>query len=172
MILREATLKDIDLLSYWDTKPHVIDCGGADDAMEWRFEFTRGADWQFIAIAEEQGRPIGVLQIINPAREITRYWGEIENRFRAIDIWIGEESDLGKGYGEEMMRLALIYCFDQDAVEAVLIDPLLRNHRAIKFYERLGFRHVEERRFGEDDCAVMTMTREDWKESDLCRNLT
>jgi RimJ/RimL family protein N-acetyltransferase len=53
---------------------------------------------------------------------------------RAIDIWIGEESDLGRGYGTEMMRLALDRCFADQAVKAVLLDPLTRNTRAHRFY--------------------------------------
>jgi len=30
---------------------------------------------------------------------------------RAVDIWIGEEGDLGRGHGTIIMRLALARCF-------------------------------------------------------------
>jgi aminoglycoside 6'-N-acetyltransferase len=40
------------------------------------------------------------------------------------------------------------------AAAAVLIDPLASNTRAHRFYGRLGFRFVERRRFGQDDCFV------------------
>ena len=73
---------------------------------------------------------------------------------RAIDIWIGQESDLGKGYGTEMMKLAIARCFSESVVKAILVDPLARNTRAHKFYENLGFRFVESRQFAEDDCFV------------------
>jgi ribosomal protein S18 acetylase RimI-like enzyme len=62
---------------------------------------------------------------------------------RAIDIWIGEAADLGRGYGTRMMRHALERCFADPAVKAVLIDPLASNTRARRFYERLGFRCIE-----------------------------
>jgi aminoglycoside 6'-N-acetyltransferase len=42
---------------------------------------------------------------------------------------------------------------------AIVIDPLASNVRAIRFYERLGFKPVERRRFGEDDCLVMRLER-------------
>lgn len=42
---------------------------------------------------------IGVIQVIDPAGEETQYWGNIGEGYRAIDIWIGEAEDLGKGYG-------------------------------------------------------------------------
>lgn len=81
---------------------------------------------------------------------------------RAIDIWIGEAGNLGKGYGTEMMRLALARCFAVPEVEAVLIDPLASNVRAHRFYERMGFRFVERRRFGMDDCFVYRLERDLW----------
>jgi aminoglycoside 6'-N-acetyltransferase len=80
---------------------------------------------------------------------------------RAVDLWIGDEADLGKGYGTRMMELALARCFAGPSVSAVLIDPLASNHRAHRFYERLGFRFVERRRFGKDDCFVYRLDRAD-----------
>jgi aminoglycoside 6'-N-acetyltransferase len=41
---------------------------------------------------------------------------------RAIDIWIGEETDLGKGYGTKMMQLVIARCFSNPTVMAILID--------------------------------------------------
>jgi aminoglycoside 6'-N-acetyltransferase len=40
-----------------------------------------------------------------------------------------------------------------------VIDPLASNVRAIRFYERLGFRAIERRMFGADDCLVMRLER-------------
>jgi aminoglycoside 6'-N-acetyltransferase len=37
-----------------------------------------------------------MIQIIDPAQEETHYWGDVEAELRAIDIWIGEESDLDR----------------------------------------------------------------------------
>lgn len=73
---------------------------------------------------------------------------------RAIDIWIGEESDLGKRYGMQMMRLALARCFADPTVTAVLVDPLVSNTRVHRFHERLGFQCTDRRQFGDDDCLV------------------
>jgi aminoglycoside 6'-N-acetyltransferase len=83
--------------------------------------------------------------------------------FRAIDIWIGSENDLGKGYGTEIMRQSLERCFSNPEVMQVLIDPLSSNVRAIKFYEKLGFRYVEDRKFGDSDCKVYSISRAAWE---------
>jgi aminoglycoside 6'-N-acetyltransferase len=61
-----------------------------------------------------------------------------------------------------MMRLALERCFADGAVKAVLVDPLARNIRAQRFYERLGFVPVERRMFGTDDCVVYRLERPAW----------
>lgn len=160
--LRAATPADAPLLRRWDEEPHVVQSDPNDD-WNWEVELPRNPDWRELLIAEVAGRPVGFLQIIDPAREDSHYWGAVPANLRAIDIWIGEAADLGKGYGTEMMRLALARCFADPAVTAVLIDPLASNVRAIRFYERLGFRAIGPRRFGEDDCLVHELSRADWQ---------
>jgi len=113
-------------------------------------------------IAEDGGRPIGFVQIIDPAKEESRYWGDITGGFRALDIWIGEESDLGQGYGTVMMEQILALCFEDTSVIGVLVDPLADNTRSHRFYERFGFQFAERRQFGRDDCFVYLLSRDDW----------
>ncbi len=161
--LRPATIADLALLQHWDEQPHVVESDPNDD-WEWETELLRDPDWREQLIAELDGRPIGFVQIIDPVREETHYWGDVPDNLRAIDIWIGEAEDTGKGYGSEMMRLALRHCFADPAVEAVLIDPLASNTAAHRFYERLGFRFVERRQFGEDDTFVYRLERADFRD--------
>jgi len=161
MRLRPAGPADLALLQRWDEAPHVVASDPNDD-WGWETELARSPDWREQLIAELDGRPIGFVQIIDPAREESHYWGACEANLRAVDIWLGEEADLGRGYGTIIMRLALQRCFADPAVTAVIIDPLASNTRARRFYERLGFRFVERRWFGADDCAVYRLERRDW----------
>ncbi|MBF2016645.1 MAG: acetyltransferase [Rivularia sp. T60_A2020_040] len=160
--LRPATFDDLELLRHWDEQPHVIASDPNDD-WGWEVELKRTPDWREQLIAIEGDRPIGFIQIIDPAREDSHYWGDVTANLRAIDIWIGEETDLGKGYGTKMMQMAIDQCFADSAVTAILIDPLANNTRAHRFYERLGFNFVEQRWFGDDDCFVYQLSRADWK---------
>ncbi len=146
----------------WDQNQHVIDSDPNDD-WNWEYELTRTPTWREQLVAEIDGRPIGVIQIIDPALEESKYWGDCEKNLRAIDVWIGEKSDLGRGLGTEMMRLAINRCFDDPEVKAVIIDPLYENRSARRFYEKLGFIFLERRRFGHDDCAVYRLDRTNWK---------
>jgi aminoglycoside 6'-N-acetyltransferase len=165
--LRSATISDLELLQHWDQQAHVIAADPNDD-WGWEVELSRNPDWREQLIAEFQGRAIGFIQIIDPAREESHYWGDVSADLRAIDIWIGEETDLGKGYGTIMMQLALARCFADPAVMAVLVDPLADNTSAHRFYERLGFRWVEQRRLGDDNCLVYRLNRGDWPLNTNC----
>jgi len=159
--LRSATPADLLLLKHWDEQPHVMKSD--PDDWNWEEELHRQPIWREQLIAEQNGRPIGFIQIIDPAEEETHYWGNIAQHLRAIDIWIGEKEDLGQGYGTQMMRLAIERCFKDREVKAILIDPLASNTRAHRFYERLGFEFVEQRTFGEDACYVYQLLRRAWE---------
>jgi aminoglycoside 6'-N-acetyltransferase len=156
--LRPATPSDVALLRHWDEQPHVMASDPNDD-WQWETEIGREREWRQQLIAEIDGRPMGYLEIIDPAREDLHYWGDVPGDLRAIDIWIGEAADLGRGYGTEMMRLAIVRCFADPSVSAILVDPLASNTAAHRFYERLGFRWVERRQFGADDCFVYRLER-------------
>ena len=159
--LRNASIKNLELLKYWDTMQHVID-SDPDDDWNWEVELERDPEWREQLIAELNGNPIGFIQIIDPYHEETHYWGDIEQNKRAIDIWIGEKFNLNKGYGTQMMKIAIRKCFRSSNVDEVLIDPLKSNTDAHRFYERLGFEFIEERVFNDSACYVYGLRRKNY----------
>lgn len=171
IILRPAVEADIPTLKAWDREAHVIsattDDPEADEAHEgvtWEDEIAMQSEVYRYLIAELDGRPIGAMQIIDPHLEPTHYWGECAPNQWALDIWIGRAADLGRGYGEAMMKQAFALCFADPAVTGILIDPLVSNTRAHAFYQRLGFMPVEERLFHEEDlCLVHHLSRSEWE---------
>ena len=169
--LRPATFDDIPLLAQWDLDPDVIGATTSEEGatiafggIDWHEELTADSPVSYHLIAEVNGRPIGAMQICDPHEEPTHYWGEVAPNLRAVDIWIGDPVDRGRGYGTDMMRLAHEVCFAQPTVEAIVIDPLVTNTRAIHFYEQLGYRRVHERAFEDDLCLVMRLTREQYRQ--------
>ncbi|MEQ1912873.1 MAG: GNAT family N-acetyltransferase [Vicinamibacterales bacterium] len=172
LCLRRATLEDVAVLEQWDADPDVIAATSDDESTErafggldWREELSLDSEVSYHLIAEVDGRPVGAMQICDPHVEPTHYWGDISPNLRAVDIWIGAERDRNKGYGREMMRRAHDRCFADPDVTAIVIDPLASNTRAIAFYHRLGYVTVEPRCFGDDDCLVLTLTRDAWLET-------
>lgn len=168
--LREATIDDLALLRRWDEAPQVVDADPNDD-WAWETELLRRPDWRRQLIAEVDGRPIGFMELADPARADDRYWADwlaahpayAATRSCAIDIWIGEPDALGQGHGTRMLDEALALSFADAAVGAILLDPLVSNTRARALYARLGFADVGPWRFGDDDCRVMRLARADWR---------
>ena len=169
--LRPASLADVPLFERWDRKPHVIaatsddpDAAFAFEGAVWADEICNDDQASAYFVAEVDGRPIGAMQVIDPALEQTHYWGtDCAPNQRAMDIWIGEDDCLGKGYGTQMMSIAIDAAFAEPLVEAVIIDPLASNTAAHRFYERLGFKFVGPRDFGPDHCHIYELTRADWR---------
>ncbi len=157
--LRPATPSDLSLLRRWQCQPHVFAAVGDNNDWSWETELRRSPAWREQLIAEVDGRPVGFVQIIDPAMEDSKYWGCIAPGHRAIDLWIGEHADLGRGCGTQMMQQAIARSFADPTVTAVLVDPLARNRPAHRFYERLGFEFVIGRRFGDESCFVYRLTR-------------
>jgi RimJ/RimL family protein N-acetyltransferase len=57
-----------------------------------------------------------------------------------VGIGIGEPSDRGRGYGTDTMRLVLRYAFAELNLARVSLEALAHNTRAIRSYEKAGFR--------------------------------
>lgn len=168
--LRPATPTDAALLHAWDREPHVIravtDDPTAEEAFidaDWEQEIREQSPVSYFLIGEENGRPVGAMQVIDPHLEPTHYWGEIEPNLRALDIWLGPADALGRGIGTAMMTQAIDTCFADPEVTAIVIDPLASNPDAHRFYQRLGFRPLEQRLFGPDDCLVHRLERTEWE---------
>jgi aminoglycoside 6'-N-acetyltransferase len=155
------TIDDVPLLVRWDDDPDVAAAlgGRGADWYDWPTELLRDVPWRELLIAEEDGRPIGFVQLIDAGEEESHYWGESEPGTWALDIWIGSPGDRGRGLGSEAMELAVRRAFDQHDAETVVIDPAVDNHRAIAFYEQLGFERVGVRELGDDECVVMRRLR-------------
>jgi aminoglycoside 6'-N-acetyltransferase len=172
--LRDATTDDAALLEFWDSKEHVQLHSGAPEfnAVDWYLELSQGeaVPWQTNLVAEVNGIPIGYIAILDPVLEQTRYWGDEycagykANELAAIDIWIGEENYLNQGYGTAMMRTAIeLYCFRNNVTKEIIIDPMVNNVAAHRFYQRLGFRPENKTHFfGPDCCLVHRLSRKDY----------
>ncbi|MBX2836305.1 MAG: acetyltransferase [Gammaproteobacteria bacterium] len=166
--IRLALVDDVPQLYRWDEKPHVqkavSNSGTIGFDANWEEELGVRDDGTEFFIAEVNSEPIGAMQVINPATEQSHYWGAVAPNLRAIDIWIGEEEFIGRGFGSRMMTFAIEHCFADPSVSAILIDPLSNNTEAHRFYERLGFEFMERRQFDdESDCFVFRLTRDVWK---------
>ena len=66
-----------------------------------------------------------------------------------LDIIIGDSKDMGKGYGTDALKTLAKYLFDNFDVSKVWIEARANNPRAIRAYEKAGFK--KEALFGKAD---------------------
>ena len=155
---RQVSIDDLDLLRSWDESPHAIAAGVND--WDWETDLVRFPDWRLQLIVEMQGKALAFLQIIDPFMEDSKYWHPIPPNYRAIDIWIGPSQNLNRGLGSKIMKQAIESCFLNKKVKAIVIDPLKRNTRAIRFYKRLGFVFLEDRIMQNEEIEVLILNRQ------------
>jgi len=85
----------------------------------------------FIIVLREGDRPIGeagLLRMFPP-------W-----RTTDLSLIIGEEDAWGKGYGTEVILLLLNHAFGCLGLHRVAVGVVGFNERAIRFYEKVGFK--------------------------------
>lgn len=86
-----------------------------------------------IELGESGGPLIGAIQLVEELGE--------EYRHAGIDLFIGTAWQ-GRGLGSEAIRAAIDFLFQTRKHHRITIDPAADNQRAIRSYERLGFRRV------------------------------
>lgn len=137
----------VHLLASWLRRPHVAEWWGtADTAEALRDDYlVNPGDPPLVRgyIATLDGRPLGFIQSYVVKGAGGGWWeDETDPGARGIDQFLAEASDLGKGLGTLMVRTFVERLFADPAVTKVQTDPDPRNARAIRSYEKAGFRRL------------------------------
>ena len=143
------TPADIPMLNEWLHRPHVAEWWGeqSTDAELHTQYFTPdpGAPGTRYYIAWRAGRPIGFIQSYIPAEEHGEWWPDVKDQsIRGIDQLLADADQLGKGVGTAMVRAFVERIFADPSVTRIQTDPSPANARAIRCYEKAGFRRVGE----------------------------
>lgn len=64
----------------------------------------------------------------------------VENQVATLFIGLGNESERGKGYGKEAMKLLLEYGFNELSFHRIQLNVIEFNDGAIALYEKSGFK--------------------------------
>jgi aminoglycoside 6'-N-acetyltransferase len=143
---------------WWDEPPTSI------DQLEGKYvPRIDGSEKVYGYIAEYSGEPFGFLQWYRLATEPDHVAvGLVDPGAAAIDLYIGEDRFLHRGYGPIMIRAFLrTVVFAEPDVTACAIDPDVRNTAAISAYRKVGFRDVGVRYSQQEqaDALVMVLDR-------------
>jgi RimJ/RimL family protein N-acetyltransferase len=141
---------DLPMLHEWLSRPHV--------AQWWTPTPTRaevdteygaiidGTDPTRVWIAQMDGAPIGYIQSYRPVDTHDDGWwlDEHDEGVRGIDQFLANEAQLGQGIGTALVRAFVAQLFEDPIVTRIQTDPSPANGRAIRCYEKAGFRAVRE----------------------------
>ena len=96
-------------------------------------ELAAGGDGSVRLVVEAGGEVAGMIQ----------FHEELEPDFRhaGIDIFLAGDSH-GQGLGADAVRTLARHLFEERGHHRLTIDPAAANERAIRCYERVGFRRV------------------------------
>lgn len=147
--LRQLTRDDIPMLREWLARPHVAEWWDEqldeDELRAVYFTPDPDAPGTRYYIAWRDGRPIGYIQSYVPAEEHGEWWQDVTDpSIRGIDQFLANEDDLGKGIGTAMVRAFADFLYSDPTVTRIQTDPSPANARAIRCYEKAGFRRIAE----------------------------
>lgn len=117
------------------------------------------SDYHFVACLVDDGRPIGTVGLHRVDRE---------NGKAEFGISIGEKDVWNRGYGTEALRAVCDFGFGALRLERIELEVYEHNPRAIRSYEKAGFRHegrLRHAHFSEGqhfDVLVMALLRDEW----------
>ena len=168
LYLRPAERSDLPLFVRWfadaETARHLALRAPFSLAMEEKWfnqvvEAQGKNQYHFVICLLPDGRPIGAADL----RDI-----DLENGKAEFGISIGEKAEWSKGYGTEALNAICDFGFGALRLERIYLDVYADNARAIRSYEKAGFRQEGRKRnahFGEgrhSDVLVMALLRDEW----------
>ena len=150
LTFRSLTRDDLPLLRAWLQRPHVAEWWGTvPTELELEAEYgpvIDGATPHRASVCLRDGVPVGFIQSYTPVATHAEGWwlDEHDPGVRGIDQFLVNADQLGQGLGTTMIRAYVAALFADDDVTRVQTDPSPENARAIRCYEKSGFRAVGE----------------------------
>lgn len=169
---RKLQSEDMSLMYKWLNEPHVHEWYDKDKDNSLT-EVAKRYDPKihgeeptdcYIVLYEDQ--PVGYIQtyMVNNWPEFGEYVG-YDDHTASIDLFIGEISFLGKGFGSLLLKKFLKeIVFSNSKVTTCIIGPEPANKRGIHSYEKVGFKYVKTVQVGgePDPTYIMELKKEDF----------
>lgn len=148
-VFRPLTAKELPLLHEWLRRPHIAavwaPTPSEDELREHFLSHPQDPSFPRAYIAYFDDEPTGFIQSYVAACAGDGWWpDERDPGVVGIDQFLADESRLNRGLGTAMVRAFVEKLFEDAATIRVQTDPSPTNPRAIRCYEKAGFRRVGE----------------------------
>lgn len=157
---RSVEPDDLPLLAEWLRHPHVAEWWDDPDASLAEIREAMESVETEPLIVELDGQPIAYIQSYDPHLEDGHPYQDQPFGTLGMDISIGPPELVGKGHGSTIVRQFTDMLFEEGAPR-VVIDPHPDNLRAIRAYEKAGFRAFDRRTTVFGPAVMMARDAED-----------
>ncbi len=145
---RPLRMTDLPLLHEWLCRPHVAEWWSPTPSLEEVEEdfgpLINESSTTKPCIVLFDGTPSGYIQSYVARGSGDGWWeDEQDPGVRGIDQFLAHGDQLGQGLGTAMVRAFVQYLFSDPTVSRIQTDPAPENDRAIRCYEKAGFRATE-----------------------------
>jgi aminoglycoside 6'-N-acetyltransferase-1b/aminoglycoside 6'-N-acetyltransferase-2 len=166
--LRPMTDDDIPMLHDWLARPHIARWWRGHEQRQATLDETR-AQYRAEVLANERVTPyiamlgddaIGYAQSYVALASGDGWWeDETDPGVRGIDQSLARPELLGKGLGTKLASALVELLFSDPGVTTIQTDPSPDNPRAIRCYEKAGFRKVKMVTTPDGPAVYMVRTR-------------
>lgn len=169
---RPLTDADLFLLHTWINRAHVAEWWDApvtfDDVVAEYGAGQRDEARVRAFIAHDSTQPIGFIQSYVALGAGDGWWeDETDPGVRGIDQFLADPHTLNQGLGTAMVRTFLMQLFADPQVTRIQTDPTPDNARAIRCYEKAGFRRAGDVNTPDGLALLMVCDRADWHASQV-----
>ena len=141
---RPVVPRDLSMLRGWLEQPHVAEWwGDVDEELAQIADAIDSISTEPL-IVELDGRPIAYLQSYDPHLEDDHPYQDQPFGTLGLDLTIGDPALTGIGHGSSIVRQFTDQLF-AEGVPRVIIDPDPANARAVRAYEKAGFKAFDTR---------------------------
>ena len=148
--LRLMTMQDLPMHHEWLNRPHIVEWGGGEAERPTLEDVHTKYTPRVLAtenvtpyIAMLAQVPVGYAQSYIALGSGDGWWeNETDPGVRGIDQSIADPELLGKGVGTRLVRALVEMLFRDRSVTKIQTDPAPTNLRAIRCYQKAGFRIV------------------------------
>ena len=141
--------KHYPLLLAWLNRPHVREWwGDPDEELGFIRDMVEGRDTTRPFLITLDGEPLGYIQYWFLGHHQNEEWikdnpwlTELPSDAVGVDVSIGDPTLLSKGYGSAAVK-AFVARLIGEGYRTIIIDPDPGNRRAVRAYEKAGFRTI------------------------------
>ncbi|AZO25646.1 N-acetyltransferase [Mesorhizobium sp. M1E.F.Ca.ET.045.02.1.1] len=153
---RPVTEADLPMIAGWLAEPHVAEWWDNPEKEIAEIRAHLSSVSVEPLIVELDGRPVAYLQSYDPHLEDDHPYADQPFGTLGIDLSIGPPELVGIGHGPAIVRQFVEELFEEGAPR-VIIDPHPDNGRAIRAYEKAGFRPIGRRQSEYGDVVLMAV---------------